>query len=720
MLLFLILATMHAPVYRWADAGTYYMQIQSISNDFDIRYESQDINRALEDNFSPAGMFLIKTDDGEYYYGKEFTFAMFAVPFYKLFGINGVLLLNGLMFFSMILIGYRYLQKQNEDKIALAISALYFFLSAAFVYIFWLHAEIYNMFLLMSGMFLWITYFRSNDPKYLFISSFIFGIAVAAKVPNMIFFVPLFFYELYSKRYHTASLMAIVFALPLVVVYGYFFMHAETFSFYGGNRLYYAQNFPFVGGYDSVNEIGRSLFSVSQSNIDALINTNNIKIIPYNLFYYFFGSFTGMFWYYPFVLLSAIPVLKFAYHKTKSNTNSSNRYSSSSSNNNNNNNNSNNNNNNNNNANIGNFSTKTSEIKDYINSNTDKILIATGIVLYILFFAIIVGYNYWGGTHAVGNRYFYVYPLFLFLIPKVNLKQLLLVTLLAGVTLNPVILDPIGNSANPSIHQTSFPYSYLPIEYTQLNYLPFWERDHITGDLKVYAVDENSKLSENVFMINGSTNLLLRSENKTDVISIVIGAQDKDTPVSLKLGKKEYDMDLKEDEVNYLVLTEMKPVYNDKKSYVYKLSVSSPEKVWIRISDSNIETASNPVLFLRNWYKIEDWDGMPTRWTSNNATIAIYSPENMNTSLNFRAISYGRSVNLEMYTNGLLEHGVNVSSTTFSDVQTTLHLEKGMNVVRFYVPEGYLRPQDVENSVDDRYMSVAFQNITFGSPSMAT
>lgn len=678
------------------------MQIQSISNDFDIRYESKDINRALEDNFSPAGMFLIKTDDGEYYYGKEFTFAMFAVPFYKLFGINGVLLLNGLMFFSMILIGYRYLQKQNEDKIALAISVLYFFLSAAFVYIFWLHAEIYNMFLLMSSMFLWITYFRKKDPKYLFISSFIFGIAVAAKVPNMIFFVPLFFYELYSKRYHTASLMAIVFALPLVLVYGYFFMHAETFSFYGGNRLYYGQNFPFVGGYDSVNEIGRSLFSVSQSNIDALINTNNIKIIPYNLFYYFFGSFTGMFWYYPFVLLSAIPVLKFAYHKTKSNTSNSNRNNS--------------NNNNNNNTKV---YRKTSGIKDYINSNTDKILIATGIVLYILFFAIIVGYNYWGGTHAVGNRYFYVYPLFLFLIPKVNLKQLVLVTLLAGVTLNPVILDPIGNSANPSIHQTSFPYSYLPIEYTQLNYLPFWERDHITGDLKVYELDENSQFSEDLFMINGSTNLLIRSENRTDVISIVIGAQDKDTPVSLKLGKKKYDMDLKEDEVNYLVLTEMKPVYNDKKSYVYKLSVSSPEKVWISISDSNIETASNPVLLLSNWYEIEDWGGIPTRWTSNNATIAIYSSENMNTSLDFRAISYGRSVNIEMYTNGLLEHRVNVSSTTFSDVQAILHLEKGMNVVRFYVPEGYLRPQDVENSVDDRYVSVAIQNITFGSPSMA-
>ncbi len=670
---------MNAPIHRWGDAGTYYMQIQSISNDFDIRYESKDINRAFDDHFDPAGLFLIKTNNGEYYYGKEFTYALFSVPFYKLFGTNGVLLFNGLMFFLMILIGYLYLRNQNGDSIALGISSLYFFLSAAFVYIFWIHAEIYNMFLVMSGMFFWIMYFRQNNAKYLSISSFIFGIAFVAKVPNMFFFIPLFFYELYRKRYNTVILMFTVFILPVVLIYSYFFMNAETFSFYGGNRLYYAQGYPFVGGYDSINEIGRPLFSVSQNNIDALINTDNIKIVPYNLFYYFFGSFTGMFWYYPFVLLSTIPILKFVYPKT-------------------------------------NILTKTNEIKDHINASPDKILISAGIVLYILFFCIIVGYNYWGGAHAIGNRYFYVYPLFLFLIQKVNLKQLLIVTLLACITLNPVILDPIGNSANPSIHQTIFPYSYLPIEYTQLTYLPFWERDHKIGDLKVYELDESSHFSEDIFMINGSTNLLIRSENKTNVMSIVIGSQDKDIPVSLKLGSKKYDLDLKEDEVNYLIITEMETVYKDKKSYVYKLSVSSPGKVWISISDSNIETNSNSVVFLSNWYELEDWADIPTRWTSNNATIVIYSQENMDKSLDFRAVSYCRPVNLEIYMNGLLEHWVNISSTTFTDVQTTLHFKEGVNVVRFYVPEGCLKPQNIENSTDDRCLSVAFQNVTVVFP----
>ena len=90
---------MTAPVHRWGDASTYYMQIQSISNDLDIQYQSQDINRVVENKLDdiPAGMYLIKNEEGKYYYGKEFSYALFAAPFYKLLGNNGILFFNGLM-----------------------------------------------------------------------------------------------------------------------------------------------------------------------------------------------------------------------------------------------------------------------------------------------------------------------------------------------------------------------------------------------------------------------------------------------------------------------------------------------------------------------------------------------------------------------------------------------------------------------------------------------
>lgn len=680
ILLFLVIITMNAPVHRLGDAGTYYMQIQSIANDFDIQYELKDINRAFEDDFKPEGLFLIKTDEGKYFYGKEFTYAIFSAPFYKLLGKNGILFFNGLMFFSMILIGYLYLRYHNDDIIATGISSLYFFLSAAFVYIFWIHAEIYNMFLIMTGMFLWEIYFLRKDSKYLFISSFILGIACVAKVPNIVFFIPLLVYEIYCKRYYNSFLMFTIYLVPLITVYSYFFINTGSISFYGGNRLSYLYKYPFLDGYDAINEVGKPFFSINQNNIDTLINTDNIKIIPYNLFYYFFGSFTGILWYYPFILTGIISILTSLYEKKEINK-------------------------------------KTHDIKAYINSDenklpTDKIIILASILLYILFFSIVVGYNYWGGSHAIGNRYFYVYPVFLFLIQKVNLKQFLIVTLLAIITLNPIISDPIGSSANPSSHQMIFPYSYLPIEYTQLKYLPFWERFHKTGNLEIYELDKNSKFLDNQFIINGSTNLLLRSDNKIKAVSFIYGSEDEDVSFSLEFGEEKYNNTLKQEEANYVVFTRIEPVYYDKKNHVYKLTISPTGKMWIIIREIGFENDASNLLFLRNWYHLEDWGGIPTRWISNNATIGAYSQENITASISFRAVGYNQSKNIYIYNNGILEQNISVYPKIFTDAHTTLHLRKGMNLIRFYVAEDCLKPENVENSIDSRCLSVAFQNIT--------
>jgi hypothetical protein len=132
------------------------MQISSIANDFDIQYLPIDIHRAIANRFDdlPNGLFLIKTDEGNYFYGKEYSFALFAAPFFLLFGNQGILLFNALMFWSMIFFGYLYLSKRGNPRIiSFFTSLLFFVLSTAFVYIFWIHAEIYNMFLITAGIF---------------------------------------------------------------------------------------------------------------------------------------------------------------------------------------------------------------------------------------------------------------------------------------------------------------------------------------------------------------------------------------------------------------------------------------------------------------------------------------------------------------------------------------------------------------------------------------
>ncbi len=669
---------MAAPVHRWGDASTYYMQIQSISNDFDIQYQSKDIERALETQFDdfPSGLFLIKTEEGNYYYGKEFSYALFASPFYKILGKNGILFFNGLMFFMMILMGYLYLRTENENKIALSVSVLYFTMSTAFVYIFWIHAEIYNMFLIMASLFLWERYFKNKNPKYLFIASFVFGLAFVAKVPNILLFIPMLFYELHNKRFKNSFMMLFIFMLPVITIYGYFFLNTGSLSFYGGDRLYYIHSYPFVEGYDNINEAGKPAFSVSENRLDALMNEDNLKVIPYNLFYYIFGRFTGMFWYYPFTLFALISVFTSLSNDSKA--------------------------------------SPKSNFNNYISSNADKILIFTGIILYIVFFCTIIGNNYLGGQHAVGNRYFYIYPAFIYLIRKIDLKNVLLVISIAVLTLNPIILDPIGNSINPSSHQTSIPYSYLPLEYTQLNNLPFWYNSHKIDDMLVYRLDDKSKESGGAFTVSGSADMVLKSKNEIETLLVILNSKNSDMDAHISVGSSKNSIDLNKNEISALAIKDLKPAYVDKRYFVYAIRTSSPNDLVITLKDVSSKQTNLSVFFLENWYTVENWDGISSRWISNNATILMYSKENRDLPINFEAMSYYIPRTLEIYNNEELEYAEPIS-TQPGAIETNISLEEGINLMRFHVPEGCLKPSDIEDSDDRRCLSLAFQNIDFES-----
>jgi len=172
----------------------------------------------------PAVLILIKTDTGRYYYGKEYSYALFAAPFHLFLGDRGILLFNAVLFWLMILMGYLYLRRINSDLVALGTSTAFFFISTALIYVFWVHPEIYNMFLITAGTFIWLTYRNNKNCRYLMIAAVIFGIATVAKLPNCLIFVPIACYELLNVNRKHAFLMLALFLLPIVAFYGFFIL----------------------------------------------------------------------------------------------------------------------------------------------------------------------------------------------------------------------------------------------------------------------------------------------------------------------------------------------------------------------------------------------------------------------------------------------------------------------------------------------------------------
>jgi hypothetical protein len=551
IILFGVLAniSLSVPIHRWGDGSTYYMQISSITEDHDIQYQPIDIQRALLNRFDdlPAGLFLIKTDDGNYFYGKEFSYALFASPFFALLGNHGILFFNALMFWLMILMGFFYLRKKgNSPILSFFISLIFFILSTAFVYIIWIHAEIYNMFLITGGIFFWSLYIEDNKDKYLIIAAFIFGLATVAKLPNCLIFLPFLCYELYNRQFKRVISILLIFLIPIILFYGFFYLETGSMSFYGGNRLYYSNQYPFIGDFDHVHESGQPAFSIEEGRISALINSDFLTKSPVNLFYYFFGKFTGMIWYYPltgFALLSF--VLGMVYIKKQNSENY----------------------------------TKISIIK----KNPIQYLIFIGLILNILFYVVIIGNNYLGGQHAVGNRYFYIFPAFLFLIGKIDLKVIIPFIIISLFTVIPIISDTIGISVYPEIHTYEFPYTIFPIEYSQINNLPIWIHQYTFPKYTIYDIGGHFSFKKNVIIINGTSHWLIKTKTKNQNLTLMIFAADgsnKRVAITSESHLTSTIIDGTNAEIVNIPLNQA--VYEDAEYLLYSIKIESSPDVFIK------------------------------------------------------------------------------------------------------------------------------------------
>ena len=707
LLIFLVSVSLTTSVHRWGDASTYYMQIQSIANDFDIKYEQKDLQRVFTNKLDnvPNGLFLIKDDKKNYFYGKEYSYALFAVPFFKLFGNNGILLFNALMFFLMIYMGYIILKMNNRDDIALIFSILYFSLSVTFVYVFWLHPEIYNMFLIMSGLFLWSKSIYSNENKkeylqkdnksvekiqqdpnnLLFASAMVFGLATFAKVPNVVLFLPLFGYELYNKRFKNLILCVISFLIPLIILFGLFFLTSGTMSPYGGDRFVYVDQFPFMDGYTSDDEPGMRAFTTSSFGIMSIVDTIDITTILYDAFYYLFERFTGFVWYY----MPAIIALYIMFNQISENYFSNQIHT---------------------------FSFKKFGI--------DRLLILSALILNMIFYianthVVNNPTNYFGGSHAIGNRYFYIFPAFLFLVGKIRPdKRLVMFFTIATIFMMPIIVNPEENSAWPARHTIKMPYSFLPFGYSIINDLPFWGYSYEINNMTYYHLDDKIKRvalkNSNLFYINGHENgeLLIKSLDSLEYYRINVFSLEANNKINLKIGgeRKEIILNMFENRT----LTFMpEPVYENHKYALYKMEIDATGSILFDVDTVNMSDVSEKILiFYDGWHGLEYWDGTPTRWIENEGILKIYSNVERSDVLIFKVNNFSKPRTFQVYVNNELLSQIVVSS--WKEMVVKVNLTDGENTVRFYAPDGCQRPIDIFEleRKDSRCLSFVFQNIT--------
>lgn len=429
--LFLNLPAIHNG-FLCADQAVYFAMTQSIALDGDLEYTRKDLARYYYSfDAGPQGIFLKKGKDGRIFYAKSFAYSLFAAPFVRYLGVNGFLVFHSFLLWLILFLGARYLRLTNSHGLSLALILTFLFASITCVYYFWLSPDFFNFSLIFIILFLWLykelarkskieppstpleKFFLSEKTDY--VASLLLGFATFSKPPNVVLLAPLLLHQLVKRRLGRAALMTLIFILSVASFFGANYLLTSDWNYMGGQRKTFIGTFPLEKDNITFESVGHPMTSEGYFEKFFL----PLTFVPINLFYYFFGRFTGITWYFfPAVLALFLFI----------------------------------------------FSPKRPE----------QWLLLLGAVGGILIYIIFMPDNYGGGGGSLANRYFLnIYPLFFFLAPARRKKRDLIVSwIMAAFFISPILVSPFRSSASPATHAKRFPFKALPVEMTLINNLP--------------------------------------------------------------------------------------------------------------------------------------------------------------------------------------------------------------------------------------------------------
>jgi hypothetical protein len=419
--------------FLFADQAVYYALTQSIAHDFDLEYTRKDLARYYHDfDAGPQGIFLKKARNGKIFFAKSWAYSLFAAPFVRLFGANGFLVFHSFLLLIILLLGFVYFARANPPITSVAYLLSFLLASVAGVYFIWISPDFFNFCLAFIIVFLWLYKVRRREdaaspepscrplslllsPGTDFLAVFLVGIAVFSKPPNIVLLGPPLLYALVKKKFLKALGLAAVFVLTIGLLFGANYLLTSDWNYQGGERKTFIGNFPLEKDNLTFDGLGSTM--TSENYFQRFLIPP--KFILYNIFYYFFGRFTGITWYF---FPAVLALLMFFRAKRR--------------------------------------------FPDWLTLAT----LGGGILIYI----VLTPEFYGGGGGTLANRYFLnIYPLFLFLpSEKKTWRQVILIWAVAAIFISPILVSPFRSSAQPATHAKKFPIKALPPEMTQVNNFP--------------------------------------------------------------------------------------------------------------------------------------------------------------------------------------------------------------------------------------------------------
>ena len=419
----------HFPPGPIGDEPAYVMMTQSLWHDHDLAYDHRDLLRGYRAwDQGPNGVILFTSDGGKsMFFGKPYVYSLAAVPFYALFGVQGMVVFNMALYLAMLWGAVWFWQRPERSGKAGSAGIFlggFFFASAAFCYVFWMQPEVFNMACLFFALLIWlhlrgIPNWNSRHLLLMGLAGALLAAAYVSKEPTILLGGPIGLDLLIQKRGKGLAALA---APALLGLFGLMSLQHHATGAWSPYRGVQRRSFESEYPIESRKDLWAQHRGTSFGSWSGLGVETTPRMFFRDLEYFVLGRHTGLLPYFPFALF-ALALYAFG------------------------------------------------------PKDRSRNLLLLGILGYCLALLILRPNNYHGGAGFVGNRYFAsIYPAFVFLPGAIrSRKGLLLPFAAAGLWTSAVVAVPliqIAPEATLQSHVRRPSFQALPLELTLLQKIP--------------------------------------------------------------------------------------------------------------------------------------------------------------------------------------------------------------------------------------------------------
>jgi hypothetical protein len=361
------------------------------------------------------------------YFGKALIYPVVAAPFVRVFGLNGLLLLNVVLIAIAACCAYLFLAARSSPAAAALFTTAFFFATAMPVYlVFWM-PEILNVALVTVAYFLW-TYREVAPNRRLggawpqLAAAALLGLATYSKpFPNGLMVAPLVLAAWWRREWTRGIVLGAVAVAVAALSFAFNAAVTGEFNYQGGDRQTFYGSFPFDGSGDVWNRQARQVVTEGDVQLEVLTNRELPTRFARNVRYFLVGRHFGFI---PYFFPGVVAIIAWLMSPAR----------------------------------------------------RDSWRVATFAVFLLSVAAMLLVWPFtWsGGGGPTGNRYLLgVYPVLLFLMPPGNIAWAGLLAWLGGALFTAkILLNPFIAAKYPFLTTERGAARRLPVELSMLTDLP--------------------------------------------------------------------------------------------------------------------------------------------------------------------------------------------------------------------------------------------------------